>query len=39
MLKNRLYFNVSYYDKKTVDLITDLTIPGSSGFISYKDNI
>ncbi len=29
----------SYYNKKTVDLVTDVTIPSSSGFGSYKDNL
>ncbi len=28
-----------YYHNKTVDLITDVTLPGSSGFTSYKDNL
>ena len=28
-----------YYHNKTVDLITDVTLPGSSGFSSYKSNL
>lgn len=37
--KDRLTFKASYYDKKTIDQITDVTIPSSSGFTSYKDNL
>ena len=37
--KDRLLFKASYYDKKTIDQITDVTIPSSSGFTSYKDNL
>lgn len=34
-------FNVigTFYDKKTVDMINDVTIPSSSGFTVYKDNL
>lgn len=39
LLQNLLYMRASYYDKKTVDLINDVTIPVSTGFTSYKDNI
>ncbi len=35
----RLNLNVNWYDKRTKDLITDVTIPSSSGFTSYKDNM
>ena len=28
-----------YYYNKTVDLITDVTLPGSAGFSSYKSNL
>lgn len=38
-LKGRLTMVFDYYTKKTVDLITDVTIPASSGFVSYKDNL
>ena len=38
-LWDRLDFNFSWYDKKTVDLITDVTIPSSTGFTSYKENM
>lgn len=35
----RLTLSGEYYYDKTVDLITDVTIPTSSGFKSYKDNL
>ena len=34
-----IYFKGSYYDKKTIDLVTDVTVPSSTGFTSYRDNI
>lgn len=34
-----LYLKASYYDKRTVDLITSVTLPSSTGFSSYKDNV
>lgn len=34
-----ILFNGAYYFRKTVDLIADMYIPASSGFLSYKDNI
>lgn len=33
------YTKATYYNKQTVDLISDVTIPSSSGFYSYKDNL
>lgn len=39
LLKNLVVLRISWYDKKTIDLITDVTIPTSSGFKSYKDNL
>ena len=33
------YVRGSYYDKRTVDLITSVTLPSSAGFTSYKDNV
>ena len=39
ILKGLIDLNFSYYRKKTVDLITDITIPSSSGFTSYKANL
>ncbi len=38
MLENRLSVGFTYYDKKTIDLVNDLTIPLSTGFTSYKIN-
>ncbi|MEG0499731.1 MAG: TonB-dependent receptor, partial [Rikenellaceae bacterium] len=39
MFKNMFYVKFSYYDKKTIDLINDVTIPSGSGFTTYIDNI
>ncbi|MDD3990126.1 MAG: SusC/RagA family TonB-linked outer membrane protein [Bacteroidales bacterium] len=38
-LENRYIIKGAVYNKKTVDLITDVTIPASTGFYSYKDNL
>lgn len=37
--KERINIVFDYYHNKTVDLITDVTLPGSAGFTSYKDNL
>ena len=37
--KERVNIVFDYYHNKTVDLITDVTLPGSAGFSSYKDNL
>lgn len=39
VLKRLIYIRASYYNKRTVDLINDVTIPSSTGFTTYKDNI
>ena len=39
LLKNRLNFDVSYYYKKTADLLLDSPVPHSTGFNSVIDNI
>lgn len=39
MFKNLFYLRANYYDETTVDVINDVTIPCSTGFLSYKDNI
>lgn len=39
ILKDRLLFKFSWYNKKTIDLITDVTLPASTGFIVYKENL
>lgn len=36
---DRLTVVASYYNKTTVDMINDVTIPSSSGFTFYKDNL
>ena len=36
---SRVSLIFDYYHNKTVDLITDVTLPGSSGFSSYKSNL
>lgn len=38
-LLKRINLSVAYYHKQTVNLISDITIPASSGFTSYKDNL
>ncbi len=37
--QDRFYSRVSYYNKLTKDLINDVTIPSSTGFTTYRDNI
>lgn len=39
MFSNRLYLSASYYNKKTTDLINDVTIASSTGFTTYRNNI
>jgi TonB-linked SusC/RagA family outer membrane protein len=39
ILWNRLTINLSWYDKRTHDMVTSVTIPSSSGFTSYTDNM
>lgn len=39
LFRGRFVFGVSYYDRQTVDLIADMNIPASSGFLTYKDNV
>ncbi|WP_099290709.1 SusC/RagA family TonB-linked outer membrane protein [Butyricimonas sp. Marseille-P3923] len=36
---SRISLVFDYYHNKTVDLITDVTLPGSAGFSSYKSNL
>ncbi|MEL7588739.1 MAG: SusC/RagA family TonB-linked outer membrane protein [Prolixibacteraceae bacterium] len=38
-LKDRLYFSGHYYHKLTEDMLTDITLPPSTGFQSYKENL
>jgi len=39
LFDKKIFFEGSYYNKKTVDLITTVSVPGSSGFKSYYDNL
>ncbi len=36
---DRLNLTLTWYDKHTIDLIADVTLPTSSGFTIYKDNM
>ena len=36
---DKIYLKASAYDERTIDLITDYTIPYSTGFTSYKENM
>lgn len=39
MFKNRVGFDVSYYDSKTYDLITNIVMSGSTGSLGAKANV
>lgn len=39
LFDNLFYLKGSYYNKRTIDLINDVTVPTSTGFTSYRDNI
>lgn len=39
LIRDAVLVKAAWYDKKTVDLITDVTIPASTGFTVYKDNL
>ena len=36
---DKIYLKASAYDERTIDLITDYTIPSSTGFTSHKENM
>jgi TonB-linked SusC/RagA family outer membrane protein len=38
-LWERVTINFSWYDKRTKDMVTSVSIPSSSGFTSYTDNV
>lgn len=38
-LKRLFYLKASYYIKRTLDVVNDVTIPTHTGFTTYKDNI
>lgn len=39
MWQGRVHLNADYYNKTTDDLLSDITIPSSGGFDSYKANV
>ena len=39
LFDGRIDVTYAYYERRTVDLIADMYIPSSSGFLSYKDNV
>lgn len=39
MFNDLLYVKGAYYDKRTIDLVNDVTVPTSTGFSSYRDNV
>lgn len=39
LFQNRLNFDVSYYNRKTTDLLLDAPLPGSTGFLTVMRNI
>lgn len=38
-LQDRIYFTGRYYHKLTKDMLTDITLPPSTGFNYYKENL
>lgn len=39
VFQSKYSLTFSWYNRQTVDMITDVTIPSSAGFTSYKDNM
>lgn len=39
LLNNRIYLILDYYNRKTDDLLTDLDLPGYTGFNTFKTNL
>jgi len=39
LFKNRISFEITYYDKATKDVILDVTVPRTTGFYSMYDNV
>lgn len=37
--RKRISLDLSLYTKKTTNLITDITVPASSGYVTYKTNV
>lgn len=38
-IRNQYNFQINYYRKTTNNLISDVSLPSSSGFTTYKDNV
>ncbi len=39
LVQNRIYFSPRYYYRLTDDLVADIIVPPSLGFVSYKSNL
>lgn len=39
LFNGAIQFSGDYYFDRTVDLVNDVTIPSSTGFTTYKDNL
>jgi TonB-linked SusC/RagA family outer membrane protein len=39
LLKNSVTINLNWYDQLTTDLVNDVDLPMSSGFLKFKDNV
>lgn len=39
LFKNKLSINFNWYNQLTTDLVNDVDMPMSSGFLTYKDNV
>lgn len=39
MLRNRLYFDLSWYNIESTDLIYDVPVPAATGFGAFRENI
>lgn len=39
LFDNLLYIKGSYYNKRTIDLVNSVTVPSSTGFSTYTDNV
>ncbi len=39
LFNDRLYVKATYYEKRTKDLVSSVTLPSSTGFTTYYDNV
>lgn len=39
MLRNRLFFDITWYDIESTDLIYDVPVPAATGFGAFRENI